>query len=147
MTEIITQLIIGITILSFGWIQRSFIIMIVKSTIELLVRDAIDREKQQKALIYEAQTVARSGGNTSTNEKYVDAKTIPTINKIEEEIDNLKNDFVSFLPMFNQGLEAFKEEIEQLIIAGQCPEEVKDACVRYFEETKKVINGHLVEDE
>ena len=48
--------------LGVAYIQRGFIVMIMKTTIELLVRDAIDREKQQKALIYEAQTVARSGG-------------------------------------------------------------------------------------
>ena len=84
-----------------------------------------------------------------TKNKYTDAEavnaseTIPTINKMNDDIANLQNDFGIMLPLFNKEIEHFKEEIEKFVDSAKCPPELKDKCIEYFLEIKKVINGNV----
>ena len=141
--SLVTTALTLIGIVGFAYIQRSFILMVMKETIKLLVKDGIDREKQQKSLIYEVQTVERS--RTGDNSVSSTVKSIPLIDKVKEEIDNVKDDITMLLPHFNKNLEGFREEIEKLVEAANCPPELKEKCIEYFLEIKKVINGDIDE--
>ena len=137
--EIINTIIIVSGILGFGWIQRSFIGMVIKTSIQLLIKDSIDRERAQKALIFE--TIAVVNSNQPEQEDKDNIKTIPGINKLEDEISNLQNDFGIMLPLFNKELLFFKEEITKIVDASSCPPELREKCIEHFLEIKKMVDG------
>ncbi len=80
-------------------------------------------------------------------EKINPTDTLPITNseidKLKDEIENIKNDVTLFLPHVNKNQEAFREEIEKLLDAAMCPTELREKCIEHFLEIKKVINGHL----
>jgi len=134
LNETILSFIVGGSILGLAYIQRGFIVMIMKTAIELMIRDAIDREKNLKAIIYESQTAARS--QYGDNEAKQNLDTIP---KIEEQLDEIKHDFVNILPMLNKSLDDFKIEMETFVAEEVLSQDILDVFIKYYEGIQDLI--------
>ena len=146
--EIINTFLIVVGILGFGWIQKSFIGTVIKTTIQLLIKESIDRETSQKALIFETIAVTTSNQPEQKDEDNIVTipQTISEVNKLKDEIEFLKNDMVMLLPHFNKNLEDFREEVIKMVDASQCPPELRDKCIEHFLEIREAFNTFLVED-
>ena len=72
--------------------------------------------------------------------------TISEVDKLKDQIANLQNDFGIMQPFFNQEMEHYQKEITKFVDASSCPPELREKCIQYFLEIKKVINGETKEN-
>ena len=140
-TVIQTITIVG-GILGFGWIQRSFIGMVIKTTVELLIRESIDRETAQKALIFETITVMKSNEPIEDDKNNIGTMPHTTLelDKLRDEIDYIKNDMVMVLPHFNKNLEEFRIEVVKIIEASQHSPELTTKLIDHFLDIKIMMD-------
>ncbi len=138
---IIQTAMIVIGVLGFGWIQKTFFGMVLKTTIEMLIRESIDREKAQKALIFETITVMKSNEPDEEDEDNINNLPVTTseLNKLKDEMEYLKVDMVMVLPHFNKNLEEFRIEVVKIVEASLHSPELTAKLIDHFLEMKRMV--------